>query len=81
MKSEASGISVPYNNKIKQKIKEKEKLLDQNDNFQSNKGRANKNIGLGRMLERSMLERGEYRHCEKDYKTNTQIEKPNQKLN
>ena len=35
------------------------------DNFQSNKGRANKTIGLRRISQRNMLKSGENRHRKK----------------
>ena len=58
-------------NKIKcqhKTVNNSKKLLFQIDNFQFNKGRANKTIVLRRMLGRNMLEFGDYIHCEKDKK-------------
>ena len=46
-------------------------------NFQFDKGRVSKTIGLRRIFERNMQECGEYKHCKKD-KTNSQFLK-NQK--
>ena len=65
-------------NKITRKQKilgKRQKLLVQIDNFQFNEGRANKTIGLRRMLETNMLECGKYIHCEKDKKTNSKFNK------
>ena len=68
-----SKIYCKQENILKKCKGKRQKLLVQINNFQFNKGRANKIIALRRMLESNMLECREYIHCEKDNKKHSKF--------